>query len=112
MIKIVIAFIVGAVVMDFIQLKVSTYEWGNGYLIIASFGRTVFSRIGETIVFSRTYLFMLKRGVNPFHISANETKYFYTQLSAEDKEKFFKAIPKKYREKIRQDIERACNKYL
>jgi hypothetical protein len=112
MIKIIIAFVVGAIVMDFIQLKVNTYELRDGQLIILTFGKAVFSRFSETIVFSRTYLFMLKRGVNPFHISANETKYFYTQLSTEDKEKFFKAIPKKYREKIRQDIERACNKYL
>lgn len=110
MIKIIIAFVVGAVVMDFIQLKVNTYELRDGQLIILTFGKAVFSRFSETIVFSRTYLFMLKRGVNPFHISANETKYFYTQLSVEDKEKFFKTIPKKYREKIRQDIEKACNK--
>ena len=106
MIKIIIAFIVGVVVMDFIQLKVNNHLHEDSCLIIASFGKAVFLRFGETIVFGRTYFFMQKRGLNPFCISANEVKYFYTQLSAEDKEKFFKTIPKKYREEIRQGIEK------
>ena len=113
MIKIIIAFIVGAVVMDFIQSKVNTYEeLRDGQLIIFTFGKTVFSRLSETIVFGRTYFFIQRRGLNPFHISLNEIKYFYTQLSAEDKEKFFKTIPKKYREEIRQGMEKRCNKCL
>lgn len=38
MIKIIIAFVVGAVVMDFIQLKVNNHLHGDSCLIIASFG--------------------------------------------------------------------------
>ena len=51
MIKIIIAFVVGAVVMDFIQLKVNNLLHGDSCLIIASFGKTAFSRISEIIVF-------------------------------------------------------------
>lgn len=112
MLKIIIGFVVGAVVMDFIQLKVNSHINGDSCLIIASFGKTAFSRISETIVFGRAYLFMQRKGLNPFYISVNEVKNFYIQLSAEDKEKFFKAIPKKYREDIRINIERECNKCL
>lgn len=112
MIKIIIAFVVGAVVMDFIQLKVNNHLHGDSCLIIASFGKTAFSRISKIIVFGRTYFFIQRRGLNPFYISVNEIKYFYTQLSAEDKEKFFKTIPKKYREEIRQGMEKRCNKCL
>lgn len=112
MIKIIIAFVVGAVVMDFIQLKVNNHLHDDSCLIILTFGKVVFSRFGETIVFGRTYFFMQRRGLNPFYISVNEIKYFYTQLSAEDKEKFFKTIPKRYREEVKQGMEKRCNKCL
>lgn len=112
MIKIIIAFVVGAVVMDFIQLEVNNHLHGDNYLIIASFGKTAFSRISEIIVFGRTYFFIQRRGLNPFYISINEIIYFYTQLSVEDKEKFFKTIPKRYREEVKQGMEKRCNKCL
>ena len=67
------------------------------FLIIA----WIIKPIKDFVEFPKAYIFCLTRGINPWHFNYSQV----VKLSEKNQQKFIKAHPKKYQEKVKKRLD-------